>query len=186
MPHYKIEIFKGTSSTVDWSNVYHAVASTLDDAVEIANDVVFIERDVFMEYIYFFRMRVTVNDPGFNGFTIVPLTGTGTRGTPSFSLPLWNTFRVDFLVDGGRPSRKFLRGPVLQSDQNGDQLTTGGIAFIAENYVLPMTALFSADGIADGLVDESGNVFSSAQVHNFVQMRQMHRRRRATGFAPPS
>lgn len=189
MPLYRAEIFKQVAGAGNpWCNTYYVRATDLLDATGfVVNDLVDLDRVMHLDYVSYVRARVkaVTEDPP-APFSVTPLTGGGIRSSSSNTLPLWNVFRVDFTVFGGRPSRKLFRGPVLESDQNG-----GGIETTVRNQLQTDYADYAATNLfatatTTGLVDESNNLFDGCEVYPFVQMRQRHRKRRATsGGTPP-
>lgn len=184
MPLYKAEIFKSTPGSDDWCNTYHIQASDLSEASTIAGFAAVAEQVIHQDYVLIERARVSQVVPNTDDFETLVLNIAGSRSAVSLSLPLWNTFRVDFGVAASRPSRKYIRGPVLQVDQNGDVVQSSGLTIMA-SYITAISAQFSADGIAPGLVDESGNPFTAAIPHNRVVLRPLHRNRRRISVAPP-
>lgn len=185
MPRFKIEIFKRTPGSDDWGNAYHAVSDDLADATSLANLVAQAEQIIHQDYVNIERARISRVFPDTDEFNTLVLNYPGLRSAVSVSLPLWNTFRIDFSVLGSRPSRKYMRGPVLQVDQNGTQIQASGFS-IMNAYITAIEAQFSADGIAPGLVDESGNPFASAAAFGQVVMLPLHKRRKARSVVPPT
>jgi hypothetical protein len=93
-------------------------------------------------------------------------------------LPLFNTTKVLISVDGlGRNDAKFLRGGVTEARQLNGQLDSAVITSVEATW----NGLI-ADGNAAGvdLVDTDGNLWLVATCQAAVQMRQLHRRRKAT------
>jgi len=178
MPQYRIQIFKAITTGKPWSNVYHCISDDLAAASQFAQSLVSIEQNVHYTFVTILRARVSTEAPSDGIFNTVVFNAPGLRGGSPQTLPLFNTERIDFGVFGGRPSYKYLRGPVAETVQDGGTLTGDEIVFLDTNYAQPMLDL-STTPIGDGqLVDEDGNPFTSVTVYGQVQERQRTRRRR--------
>jgi len=178
MPQYRIQIFKAITTGKPWSNVYHCVSDDLTAASAFAETLAAIEQNVHYSFVTILRARVSTEAPDDGIFNTVTLNVAGIRSGSPQTLPLFNTVRVDFGVFGGRPSYKYIRGPLAEDNQDGGTLALGEVSFFGTNYADPLLDL-STTPIADGqLVDEDGNAFTSVSVFGQVQERQRTRRRR--------
>lgn len=171
MPIYQVDIEKsltpGVGNTVYWTNVYHVQASDITNAIAAGNGIVTIEKQAHGTIVSYTKMRVQQTSPIAMSGTIVPLSGTGARSS-SNPMPLFNVFRVDFNVGGGRPSRKYLRAPVLTTDNSSGALVAGTITFLNTSYITPLVALGT-------VVDPQGQAFQSGAPYPLVGMRQLRR-----------
>lgn len=171
MAIYKIDIEKSTSptsgSTVYWTNVYHVNAPDLANAITVGNSIVTLEKTIHASSVNFTKMRVQNTSVLAQAGTIVPLSGAGGRSVTN-AAPLFNVFRVDFAVSSGRPSRKYLRGPVATADITNGALQSAIVTSIQNNYITPL--------INTGVMtDPQGQGFVSGAVFPSVGMRQLRR-----------
>lgn len=156
------------NQSIYWSNVYHCNAADLASAQSIANTVFTAERNIHAPAVTFTKFRVRPAVVGAQG-AITTLNTAGTRtGVSGDYLPLYNTLRVDFNTAVGRPSRKYLRLPIFESDQSNGQLVAATMTQINTNYVTPIQSL-------TGLCDVDGEAFVSVVARSEVQMRQLRR-----------
>lgn len=178
MSVYQIDIEKSysptTGSTVYWTNVYHVEAASLASAITSGQSIVTLEKTIHTTATSFTKMRTRQAGTTGNTGTITPLTGTGSRSNTG-PLPLFNVFRIDFGVVSGRPSRKYIRGPVITGDNTSGAVTTSTVTTIQNSYVTPLLNM----GV---LCDPQGQAFVNGTVWPFVGMRQLRRgsKRKAT------
>lgn len=178
MPQYRVQIFKVITTGKPWSNVYHCVSDDLAAASSFAETLASIEQNVHYSFVTILRARVSTEAPADGIFNTITLNVPGLRGGSPQTLPLFNTVRVDFGVFGGRPSYKYIRGPIAETEQDGGVISLGELSFFDTNYAQPLLDL-STTPIADGqLTDEDGNAFTGVTVYPSVQERQRTRRRR--------
>jgi hypothetical protein len=123
--------------------------------------------------VNFTRYRVSSVAMNDGVYTIVPVGLTGQRVANSV-LPLFNTLRMDFTAQTGRPSRKYYRGVLDESDISGDAVNTA--PFLAGSLEL-FDLFYQGEGVG-GIVDPQGQFFTAITVWPFVQMRQLRRSRR--------
>lgn len=180
MPQYRVQIFKSIGGGKEWSNTYHIFADTLALGIPFIENIVEAETTVHKQNVDFIRARISTETPDDGVFATVPLNTQGQVLASSDQLPLWNVVRVDFGVFGGRPSYKFLRLPLQESEQANGILTGGVTDTVQLFYANVLLALSNEAETGPVLVDESGNFFNSADVFPRVQMRQLSRRRRRT------
>jgi hypothetical protein len=179
MPTYQVDIEKSAlnpaGNTVYWTNVYHVTAADQATAVTRGTSIVNIEKAVHAANTAFTKMRVqNVIPDGMSG-SIIPLSGAGSRTTPSDFLAMFNTARVDFAKATGRPNRKYLRLFIGELETTSGVLTAAFITTLTSNYLSPILAL--------GYVcDAAGRVITSGAIALQVQMRQLRRgsKRRTT------
>lgn len=172
MPLYQVDIEKSflvnAAQTVYWTNSYHVNAADQAAATTAGLAIVEIERDVHYNSVVFTKMRARPAVVGALG-NITSLNVTGDRASAGQDmLPLFNTVRIDFNTAVGRPSRKYIRGPVAEADQTAGNLTSTMQTLFSTSYRAPLLALGS-------YVDVDGEAFVSGQVYAPVQMRQLRR-----------
>lgn len=128
MPLFSISTRKAVNTSgiaYKWSNRYFSVANTADQALQFGlNYWNVAERTFHNQLAYCYQIYVNnvedaPNTPG--QVANVPIQDQrGFRAATALSinnlLPAWNVVRVDFAVQGSRPSRKFYRIPLLESD----------------------------------------------------------------------
>lgn len=172
MPLFQVDIEKSfllnSVQTVYWTNVYHVNAADQAAATTAGLAIVEIERDVHYNSVIFTKMRARPAVVGSLG-NITSLNVTGDRAAAGLQmLPLFNTIRVDFNTAVGRPSRKYIRGPIAETDQDGGNLVSAMQTLFSTSFRAPLLALGS-------YVDVDGEAFVSGQVYVPVQMRQLRR-----------
>lgn len=151
-----------------WTNRYIINVDSLTAGVVVGQSIVNIERQVHAQFVTFTKYRVSDVNPDTDAFVIVPLSVNGLRAHESAPMPFFNVVRVDFPAGTGRPSRKYLRGVLQQSDCSGSALKTGVVSFVNENYGLPL-------GDLPGFVDPQGTELGTGQCAPNVAMRQLRR-----------
>lgn len=87
-------------------------------------------------------------------------------------LPLFNAVRCTLSDGNGRPSQKYLRLPLEESDITAGTITVTLSNLVQLSYITDLLAL-------DGLVSNTGDVFTEGAVIPAVQMRQLNWKRRA-------
>lgn len=171
MALYTVDVEKRLNSEF-WSNRYIVEAPTLGDAQSVAGSIVGAERGFHMNIVTFTRVRVSTLADTDDSYVIIPINAPGFRLSTGSLLPLFNTLRMDIIAPSGRPSRKYYRGVLTESDINGDAIDED---FTSE--ASNISALFS-DGDSSGIVGPQGEIFTGISVIPFVQMRQLRRSRR--------
>lgn len=151
-----------------WTNRYVVQATDLGQASLIAAQITDIERTVHLTTVTHTKVRTSDMNPLTDVYNVQQLNSQGLREAGEH-LPLFNVFRVDFnVVGGGRPSRKYLRGPVLEADCQNGMVSALARSTIETNYAAPLAALV-------GYVDVDGQEISGGQIYPFVGMRQLRR-----------
>ena len=156
-----------------WTNVYHVEAADLGEAAALATQIKDMERSILDSRCMITKLRVDDMVKGTDVYHTVPvsemgsLANTGT-GAPEM-LPLFVVVRVDFQVFGQRPSRKYLRGTLVEawSGPNG-QLNPSIVDIVRDNYATPLAG-------SPWYVDESGNPIVAGTVYLRAGMRQLRR-----------
>ena len=157
MPVYSVTIEKTLSSGIStgrrWSNVYHINEPTIVEAILHAPEIVDIEKTIYPDNVQI--VRWSLRDPAAPGTgqsNAVFVEGTRGVGTPDTQLPLFVSVLWKFLPATGRPSVKYLRLPLDESEITGGQVLSTLTDTISTSYAVPLMAL-------PYLCDESGNSF---------------------------
>jgi len=157
-----------------WVNTYHVSAANDDDAIDIMQDVVAMERAIHWSDIRFDRLAVRQDTPLAGSGRQVALTGTGDRdATGEDFLPTFCTARV-ILTDGvNRPDQRYFRLRINENESDNGVLTATFITFMEINFIATFIALA-------GVVSSSHVPYTGGTVYPAVQNRQRgwHRRTR--------
>lgn len=174
MPLWTVDIEKQLGLEF-WTNRYILNSADLASATAVGAQIVTAERTIHTTDVNFNRYRVADLDPLTDIFTITPIGLTGGVTKSTDYLPLFNVLRVDFGVEQGRPSRKYLRLPIQESQQVDFAFTPGFLAFVQTNYVDAML------GISQYVDVDGQNIINGAPKES-VAMRQLRRgsKRRVT------
>ena len=151
-----------------WTNSYTVEAATLDDAHDAGMAIALLEVGIHSDQVLFDKMTVGDNIPGTDVFRTTILSANGERAAVGALDPLFNVVRVDFSVGQGRPSRKYLRGILVENDAVGSNIASGLIDFINAEYVQPLIDLAA-------YVDVDGQAITSGSCYELVAMRQLRR-----------
>lgn len=172
-PIWRIEIRKQRLN-LNWSNDYLTSATTVEDATDVANSLVSFERGCHNETVEFLFVRISSYTVGDRYHRDIVLNEPGLRDTgQSDALPLFNTIRIDFSTSFFDPGRKYLRAPVMESDQSDGSLLPATITYMEQQIAQHLTA-----DVLQLLVTPKGHTITGATVNHFVAMRQLHRRRK--------
>lgn len=171
MPVFSLDIEKRLG-TEFWTNRYILEATDIAQAVALGLNITGAEQTFHGTPVTFTRYRVSNLGEGNEQYTIVPLNLQGVRAVSQL-LPLFNTLRMDFPAPTGRPSRKFYRGVLDETDINGSAVGTDFSS--AANAI---SAQLKASSEFPGIIDPQGAILGDAVVYPFVQMRQLRRSRR--------
>jgi hypothetical protein len=179
MAFFRVQVFKSIAGNPrEWSNTYRVQATDLATVAAVLSDICNQESHLYLDNVNVTRARASDEDPETDEFVIHTANIIGDRGTAESGdwLPLFNCFRVDLdVAGGGRPSRKFYRGPLLESDQ-AEGIVNGGVATNIETQVAEIITLFTTGSAP--WVDPQGQVITTPHCLPNVQMRQLHRKRR--------
>jgi hypothetical protein len=171
MPLYSIDIEKRYDGEY-WTNRYIVLTPTIGEARADAQEFVTAERAVHNGMVLFTQVRTSDMDPATDSYFSDPINAYGTPNPQVDKMPLFNVVRVDFAVaQGGRPSRKYLRLPLTESDQSNGFLTSTIIDFVLTNYVQPVLLIGT-------YADVDGSPISGGSVFPRVGMRQLRRARK--------
>lgn len=181
MALFRVQVFKSIiGSDREWSNTYLVDSPDLDTVAATLSDVANQESHLYLDNVQVTRVRASDTTPGTDVFTIHTANITGDRGTAADGdwLPLFNCFRVDCdVAGGGRPSRKYYRGPMLEGDQQAGFIDPGVISNI-DTQAGQLITIFSTGGCP--WVDPDLQAVTAVHTQPKVQMRQLHRKRKKT------
>jgi hypothetical protein len=178
MPIFAVQVFKThpLNGSREWSNVYHVRCGTSLIAIGIAGEIVTAEKAFHNVSTTFTRARASSITPGDDDFQTQVYNEPGERTDPSQNYPLWDTVRVDItVVGGGRPSRKFYRLPLGETDVVN--LVVDGTLRSTIDTALEALRV-SLDTATTPLVDLDDQEWQDVAAAPNVQMRQLHRKRK--------
>jgi hypothetical protein len=152
-----------------WVNRYFLSTLALTDARTAANAIAALERTLYSGYVVMTKMSISSTQQGDFVYETIVLNQPGGRDIAlNQMLPLFVVVRVDFSVQASRPSRKYLRGVLIEPDINGVAIEPAIITMVNTNYATKMAA------IAD-FVDPQGSDIVTGACHPQVAMRQLRR-----------
>lgn len=151
-----------------WSNRYIISATDVLAGSVIGAAIVAAERAVHLSMVQFTKYRCSDMVTGTDNFMTIPLGVPGLRGADTAALPLFCVARVDFSSQSGRPSRKFLRLPIQEVEQENGALVPTCIAMLNTLYVQPLVDL-------ETFVGPQGENLTYGAVYPQVAMRQLRR-----------
>lgn len=157
MPLYQVSLRKAINTSgiaYKWSNRYFVqspdVASALQSGINfwVLAEATFHNQLAFCYEVYANNTEDPPNTPG--TVQSVPVgdqrgNRPGNASSVSILLPLWNVARIDFSVVASRPSRKFYRIPLLETDVTSAQLDPDISGAIIAGAALIATAGESRD-----------------------------------------
>lgn len=181
MPIYRVTIQKtmqdGNDAGKKWSNVYHLNEASMPAAILKAPTMVDLEKTIYPDNVMITRWSISdPAAPNTGSSESVATLGTRSTGTPATQLPLFVAVLFRFITTTGRPSLKYLRLPLDESEVSNGQVDSTVTDAISTGWAVPL--------VADGAwTDESGNTLTGYGFSHFVTDRQTgwHRRTRA-GF----
>lgn len=178
MPIFKVDIEKQLG-TEFWTNVYYVDTASLTDAHTVGAEIVVAERSIHRNDVLFTKYRTSDMVPGTDQFITEPLNVYGALAVASPHLALFNVLRVDLGVGIGRPSRKYLRGVLLEGDVSFNDIEAGSLALFQTDYADDLELI-------EELVDIDGQPIIDCTVYPKVAMRQLRRgsRRSTTPVIP--
>lgn len=151
-----------------WTNVYYADATSVS-ATTTALAIVAAERAILGSGILVTKYRIDDNTENTDEYVTGVVNQFGQRDfSASQLIPLFNVVRVDFEAGSGRPSRKYIRGALVESYINFNTIESAQVSYIQTNYADVLAALA-------GYVDIDGQALVAGVVHPFVGMRQLRR-----------
>lgn len=154
-----------------WTNVYHVDATSVEDALDHAESIVEIEKTVHWSNVEFFRVsaKQDIEDgPAGQARNISELGDRDASGEDR--LPLFCSVRVTLDDLTNRPDQKYIRGPVMESENNQGSLAGATITLFETSYADALIALTF-------IRSSSGGSYIGKSVTPFVQMRQRNWKR---------
>lgn len=150
-----------------WSNIYFVDRASAQDAAATMGPAVWNrERGFHSTDAFAYEAYASDLVPNTSNYAIVPITANqhGLWSASGDLLPSFCALRVDITISGpSRPSRKFYRIPLRETDWTGSGISTG-LAAAVDSGVASLVAL-------PELRDESGNQVSSFVVRNVTSRR---------------
>jgi len=165
MPLFLLQTRKATQlyGGRKWSNQYFTVADDSDAALATAQSIwLSIEKPFHYDDCYCYEVYVNeqFDEPFSIGFTDTILAADAYGDLDSASsgqkAPTFAVARVDFAVANSRPSRKFYRAPLRETDFDGDVLSSGYITALAAG----LGNLAAVGGIVDNDAQEWLNTYT--------------------------
>jgi hypothetical protein len=177
MSLFKIQVFYQLGIGPKWTNVYHVDAVDLFTAAAAASGVLAPGLAPILDTSATI-IKVITTDPATPGsFITSALAIAGTSTGSGDLLPLFNSARVLFpILSGGRPDYKFIKGFVTESLQTAGLISAGALGVLVSTFGTLITDMSTSGA---NLVSDTLEGWSVVTAQQAVQMRQMHRRRRA-------
>lgn len=187
MPLYLVQVRKATQlySGRKWSNQYFhnttTVTSALDWAISVWTDI---ERAFHYDDCYCYEVYVndTTDAPNSIGYTRpMPLAtayGSLPAGAAGQKAPTFVVARVDFPVTASRPSRKFYRPVLRETDFDGDNFTG--------SFPAALNTALNGIGTLGGFYDVDGQVWVGTHTLKGITSRRMGKLAALAVPAPPS
>lgn len=169
MPRWRLTVEKVYNAEY-WTNVYWLEATDRAQARARGQAIANIERSVLDTRCVLTKFRVDDGTPNTDEYSTVAINLPGTKDNSTSELmPLFVVARVDFTVDGGSPSRKYLRGVLTEADVQGPfTLINPKLDFLQNFYAAPTAG-------SAGFVDVDGELIDGGVVSSLVGMRQLRR-----------
>ena len=158
MAIYRLTIVKAMQDGADagkkWSNVYHLNEASLAAAVLHAPTIVDLEKTLYPDNVAIVRWSLADPAvPGAGQSDSVFVEGTRGAGVAATQLPLFVAVLYKFTVTTGRPSLKYLRLPLDESEVTNGVLESSLTDDLSTGWAVPL--------VADGAItDESGNALT--------------------------
>lgn len=176
MPAFRVEVFKSYQGE-KWENVYLLQGTSIELAATAGAEIAEMERRFHLDQVMFDYVRVSSTIEGDDLYVTIPIGQPGLRGAQSDMYPLFATLRVDILVVGsGRPSRKYYRGVLEESEVQGGFISgslRSSVSAVIDEVIAGSEAFPQLP-----LVDPDDQPWDSAVVYPKPQMRQLTRGRR--------
>lgn len=165
---YNIDVQKRLG-TEYWTNRYHCVALTLEEALQIGLELSAKEAVVTVSEVSFVSVRASTPQPNDGVYLVEQTNYSGGVVTPTHALPLFVVVRVTFTKGPGAPDVKYYKGMA-----NPDALAD------AFNYKQATVNALQIDLAAallatEGLSSQAGLPYTNIKVDQRVGMRQLRR-----------
>lgn len=151
-----------------WVNRYYLNSDSLLAAAQIGEQILNAERMVHRAPITFTKYSVRSTAKLDYIYQTVPVNQPGLAAAGTDLMPLFVVARCDFTVHGSRPSRKYLRGFLLEGDVTGMTINASVVEYVNTNYVNPIAALA-------GFVDPQNADVYGGSCSPVTGMRQLRR-----------
>lgn len=169
---YRIQIVKELPM-IHWSNEYYVTEETVEDAQDVANELLTFERHIHQSQVNFSYIRISTVLIGDRYFRHLGVNLPGQFTTEEY-MPLYCTARMDMPTANSDPCRKYYRIPVGEVRQANGIFNT--------DYLLILQGFINDDLVTPGVLSHiwtpAGNQVISASFNKAVQMRQQHRHKR--------
>jgi len=176
MALYNVTLFKrliDLDAEGGWTNVYHVDAATAEDALDHAESIIQIERLVHWDIVGYYRFSAKQPDPLSAAGQSRTVTDTGARdATGENFIPLFCTARVILDDLENRPDQKYLRLPIMESEQAAGFLEPGTVTILQDDYIAGLVAL-------PWIRSSSDSSYVGGTVELAVNIRQRNWKRRA-------
>lgn len=171
-PVWRIEINKSFPGE-EWANDYLTKSTTIEDAQDLASILLDFERSIHMSAVQFNYMRISSWIKGDRTFRHLAINLAGQATTVEY-LPLYCTMRLDLPTANSDPARKYYRLPVGEGAQANGVFNSASI----DAWTAAVNTHLVANDAIPLIVTSKGNPCTTANVFPYVQMRQLHRRRK--------
>lgn len=174
LPTHRLSVFKKYLEE-RWSNDWLLNVASMAEGITVTDAIVNFERYLHSSSVtfeYYLLSTMTEGDRVFK-HQALNLTGNGAV-IANDALPLFNTVRLDLSTMNSDPCRKYFRMPVVESHIENGKFTPA--ALTAWNGIV-VTHLSNSVAL-DNIVSGKGNVITGGTINPYVQMRQLHRRKR--------
>lgn len=169
MPTFRVTIEKYQASAGEyWTNRYFVVAANLADAALMVGGIADAEKALYHAGVMITKSHVDDYVEDTDQYQTVIHNMVGTRSTGgATALPLFVVARCDLQVaGGGRPSRKYLRGMLLENDISFTSMETGALSALT-TYI--------GNIVAAGVCDPQGQDVTGGAPWQAPAMRQLRR-----------
>ena len=182
MPLYQVDIEKRLLAEY-FTNVYYLQSPSLADAATDAALIVSFEKSIMLDNVNFVKQRVRTTTIGDDLYAVATLSGLGLRSSSGGTLPLFNTLNVVLSAATGRPSRKYYRGVLQESDID---YTAVSLSLLSTVQTQANTLITAMNASASDLVDIDNTLILTVVPVSDVGMRQLRRgsKRRARPVLP--
>jgi len=175
MSVFRVQVFYQRGVSDKWTNVYHVDAADIGVATDAAVDVL---RPALLPLLddSCAIVKLLVSDPASADFVEQVSSAAGTSSASGSILPLFNSVKVFFRAGLiGRPDYKFLKGAITESVQTDGLLESTFVTAVDNAFTDLIGDMSTASA---PLCSESGDLWTTVDVQEAVQGRQMHRKRK--------
>lgn len=161
------------SPEIRWTNVYTLSSSNIVTALSDLGAIADREAIVMGETARVYKEHVIAQVGGSGYQQDVDKPGIQTVANPTELLPLWNTVKVVFFNNQGRPEIKYIKLPLYKDMIDGVTIQNSVQTAVQLDYAEDLVGMAA-------YVGPNGETHVGALVHDVIQMRQTdwHRRQR--------